>query len=48
MVAGYAQHDYYEEELALFFEMQSLGTRPVEVASVSIIRASASLVSLEQ
>uniref|UniRef100_A0A9I9DLE1 DYW domain-containing protein n=1 Tax=Cucumis melo TaxID=3656 RepID=A0A9I9DLE1_CUCME len=48
MISGYAQHDLFDESLALFQEMQMSGFKPDEATLVSVISACARLAALEQ
>eukprot|EP01018_Ginkgo_biloba_P012014 Gb_13369 [translate_table: standard] len=48
MIAGYTQNDYGEEALKLFCKMQQAGIGPDQVTYASVLRACASLASLEQ
>eukprot|EP01018_Ginkgo_biloba_P017565 Gb_32051 [translate_table: standard] len=48
MIAGYAQGGHAEEALSLFYQMRGAGMKPDQFTFPSILRACASIVSLEQ
>jgi len=48
MIGGYAQNDHGEEAFKMFCEMQGVGIEPNQSTCASVLRACASLTSMEQ